>query len=379
MKIAKNLFFISLVFLVFLGTACMKVQEITTAEFSKNITIGVLLPLSEKKSDLGKTLLSTLTLAVQELNKKGGIHNQSITLLINDTKCDPLLAKQEAEELSKMQVIAIIGGVCDEETDAIAITAEQKRIVFITPVSSIDSLTDYEYTFRTVPANTAESENAAGFAFNVLKITKAAVIFEDARTSAEKEKSFVHYFEGIGGTVISEEIFQKNTTNVQSQIARIKLSKSPFIYILSSKNTELAMIADELRKQKIPATILVGNNILTETFAEENVNMTNNFYAIRIAFSKENEQTKKVLDSYTELTHEENRFPFWTATTYDSMQLLSKAINEVGTKPRDIKNYFYIFEHQKLAAGTYSIDGNGNAEMQYEMLKVKNGTLRKEK
>ena len=79
----------------------------TTALFSEDtkIKIGVLAPLSGENSDLGKQIISSIRMALVDIN------DDQIEIYPKDTRSDPNIALRSAFELQKLGITLIIGPV----------------------------------------------------------------------------------------------------------------------------------------------------------------------------------------------------------------------------------------------------------------------------
>ena len=94
-----NIFFKILCFVFFLFT--------TTASFAEDtkIKIGVLAPLSGENSALGKQIISSIRMALIDIN------DSRIEIYPRDTKSDPNIALGSALELEKLGITLVIGPV----------------------------------------------------------------------------------------------------------------------------------------------------------------------------------------------------------------------------------------------------------------------------
>ena len=61
------------------------------------------------------------------------------------------------------------------------------------------------------------------------------------------------------------------------------------------------------------------------------------------------------------------------AQTYDAVFIIAAAMKKCGEDTGCIKNYLYVLKDYSGAAGTYSIDSNGDAEFEYAIKKYSDG------
>ena len=97
-KIIKIILLLALTFLV-------STEEIIANE---KIKIGLLVPLTGKNSEIGKSIINSTRLAINKIN------NLSIEIIPKDTQSNPGSTLKEAKELAKLGVKIIIGPVFNE-------------------------------------------------------------------------------------------------------------------------------------------------------------------------------------------------------------------------------------------------------------------------
>ena len=111
-KIIKIILVLSLTFSLFTG-------EVFASE---KIKIGLLIPLTGKNSEIGKSIIKSTRLAVNKIN------NSSIEIIPRDTKSSPADTLRAAKELERLGIKIIIGPVFNENQ---VYLDELKNITFI--------------------------------------------------------------------------------------------------------------------------------------------------------------------------------------------------------------------------------------------------------
>ena len=96
------------------------------------IKVGIVLPLTGEKAAFGEIEKNSFIMALNEINKAGGVKGSKIELLIEDDTGKPDVARAATEKLvSKDNVVMLGGGYGSSETYAIAGVAQQKRLPLI--------------------------------------------------------------------------------------------------------------------------------------------------------------------------------------------------------------------------------------------------------
>jgi hypothetical protein len=97
-KIIKIILLLSLTFL-------FSIKEIVASE---KIKIGLLVPLTGKNSEIGKSIIKSTQLAINKIN------NSSIEIIPKDTESNPQITLKAAKELAGLDIKIIIGPVFNE-------------------------------------------------------------------------------------------------------------------------------------------------------------------------------------------------------------------------------------------------------------------------
>ncbi len=115
------------------------------------IQIGEINPLTGKFAIQGISIHEGITLAIDEVNSKGGIKNRKVKLITRDDQSIPDRAVNSAEELCmKYRVKGIIGGYVDSLVGPVSDIAERFKTPYIATASLDERLTKkgYKYFFR---------------------------------------------------------------------------------------------------------------------------------------------------------------------------------------------------------------------------------------
>lgn len=161
-------------------------QGITEAQptgptLPETIKIGVLLPLSGDLGAVGQKMLKGAQLAVEQINKAGGIAGRPVELVVGDTETNPEKAASEAQRLINVEgVKVIIGAAASPSTLAVAPIANDAEVVVISPSSTSPKISDPEsdpdnFVFRVVGSDSLQGMAMAAIA-NELGYTTAAIV-----------------------------------------------------------------------------------------------------------------------------------------------------------------------------------------------------------
>jgi len=138
---------------------------------SDKILIGEFGSLTGTEATFGISSTNGLKLAVEEINKSGGLLNKQIELITYDDQGKPSEAGTVVEKLiNKDKVVAVIGEVASSRSKAGAPKCQQYKIPMISPASTNPEVTLIgDYIFRVCFIDPFQATVLTKFANNTLK------------------------------------------------------------------------------------------------------------------------------------------------------------------------------------------------------------------
>jgi branched-chain amino acid transport system substrate-binding protein len=143
-------------FIIYTILSCGCVEE-KSPEINKTITIGILLPLTGELAGRGNECLNGSILAIEEINKNGGIRSkegQLLRYIIADSKGNATIGAMKTKEfILNHTVTALVGAYQSNVAIAATQIAEQYKTPFMvnTGISDVIIERGYSYTFRIIP------------------------------------------------------------------------------------------------------------------------------------------------------------------------------------------------------------------------------------
>ena len=111
---------------------------IYSANVLANINVAVVAPMQGEYATLGRELINGARIAVDEINKEGGIKGEKISLVEVDDQCDDVLATSTAQMMSvssrKDKMDLVVGPFCQNALNKVAQLYSQAKILQILPM-----------------------------------------------------------------------------------------------------------------------------------------------------------------------------------------------------------------------------------------------------
>ncbi len=228
----KRLSVIVSVLLVMICAGCGKKTD--------EIRIGAIFPMTGGSATFGQSSKEGMQIAVDEFNKKGGIAIGGKKLLIKAIYDDTAGQPEQAANVCRKQidqngVVAIVGAVMSKNSLAIAPICQSKGVVMVSPASTNPEVTlKGNYIFRVCFIDPFQGTVMAQYAYNNLKLTKAAILYDNGN---DYNKGLAHFFEEefkrLGGQIVASEAFtdEEKTVDFKAQLTKIKADKPEFLYL----------------------------------------------------------------------------------------------------------------------------------------------------
>src|SRR3989338_1211347 len=253
---------ILVVLVIIVGGAVLMSRPAQTATQNKEpIKLGGLFPLTGDVAQLGIPASQAVELAVEEANAAGGINGQKVEFYKEDGGCNPKDATSASTKLIEIdKVIAIIGGFCSGETLAAAPIAERNKVILFSPTSSNPKITEAgDFIFRSYPSDAFQGSYAADYTFKQKNAKKAAILYINNDWGTGIKVTFRNKFEQLGGAIVSEDTFDQSTTDLRTQLTKIKSLNPDFIYF-PAHPAETIIGLKQANELGLPATLFFGGD-----------------------------------------------------------------------------------------------------------------------
>lgn len=319
---------------------------------SQKIKIGFIAPLSGDGAAMGEEQKHALDLAVEEINKSGGINGKPLEIIYEDGKCDGKAATTAAQKLLSVDAVKILMPVCTAESMAVAPIARQNKVLefAVWPTTSKYSGIG-EYSFR----NSYSDEDTSRVMADTIgaKFSRIGMITELTDYSVSLRDAFKKYFKGQ----IYEEGYQVGARDMRTQLAKI-LARNPQAILVNPNFPSAGItILEEARnlgyKGPFYGNWFGGSGDVLKASAAQGMIF---FADPRVP---DNPMQARFFAEYEKRFGKPN-FVFAVAAQYDSAYILKQAIEAVGLNPDKLKDYLHSLKDFRGVLGTYGFNDKGD-------------------
>ncbi|TDE75556.1 ABC transporter substrate-binding protein [Streptococcus vicugnae] len=361
--------------------ACSKSPDVTAnatgTTIGDTIKVGVNLELTGTVAAYGNAENNGIKLAVQEINKAGGVDGKKIELVTKDNKSENAEASTAATNLAiQSQVNAMIGPATSGAVAAASLNAQKTGVPLLTPSGTQDDLTldtvdgVKKYVFRTTFQDSFQGQVLAQYAYSNLNAKKVVLYYDN---SSDYAKGIAEEFKKkYQGDIVTTATFASGDKDFQSALTKFKNLDYDAI-VMPGYYTETGIITKQARDMGISVPILGPDGFNDDSFADlagkANANSVYyvSGYSTKTALSgKANDFIKAYKAKYGS---EPNMF---AALSYDSVYMIAKAAEGAKTSI-DIANNLAELKDFDGVTGNMTIDKKHNPIKTALMVIMKDG------
>ncbi|MCK4701542.1 MAG: penicillin-binding protein activator [Bacteroidales bacterium] len=223
MKTSITVLFIAILTLVVIIPSCNK-DDCEECNNHQEITLGVLLPLTGDASSTGESVSSAIDIALNDINQHFANigAKKHLTLLIEDTQTDTLIALQKIIDLKAQAIQTVIGPYSSASVKAVKNYANEQGMLVISPSSVAVSLAiPDDNIFRLVPSD--ENQGVAMTALLTDDSLEVLVpIIRNDLWGNELLEATSQRFIQSGGTVIEAVRYSTSTQDFSQSVNLLK-------------------------------------------------------------------------------------------------------------------------------------------------------------
>jgi branched-chain amino acid transport system substrate-binding protein len=247
-----------LALLVGVGLAALMAPNVAVAQ--DTIKVGIVLPLTGDQAKFGEIEKQSFDLALEEINKAGGVKGKKLEFLVEDDTGKPDVGRSAAEKLiTKDKVVMLGGGYSSSVTAAVAGVAQQNRLPFLINTGSADDITEkrWDYIFRLNPPASEYSSGVETFLTEVVKPKTVVILHENSMFGTSSAKAFKESCEKLGFKVLLTEGYEKGGIDFKPLLIRVKQMNPDIVYMVSYL-MDAALLMRQSRELKLTPKLFIG-------------------------------------------------------------------------------------------------------------------------
>jgi len=371
----RTLISLGLIATLFFAFACERRGGPGAGGDSGQIVVGYYGDLTGRTSNFGQSTKNGVEMAVDEINKAGGINGRQIKVLSEDDEGRPEKAATVVTKLiDQDRVIALVGEVASGNSLAAAPKAQAAKVPMISPSSTNPAVTQVgDYIFRVCFIDPFQGEVMAKFAANTLKAKKAAIMLDfNSPYSRGLTEFFESSFTKLGGQVVTKQSYTQGDRDYKGQLTSIRSANPDVIYVPGYYG-EVGVIAKQAKQLGITQPLLGGDGWDAPQLWELGGDSLNgDFISNHYSVEDPSPAIQKFVSDF------KSRYSIapdaLAALGYDAMRVLADAIKRSGTtEGAKLRDAISATKDFPGVTGVISINADRNAVKPAVVLKLQGG------
>ncbi len=330
------------------------------------IKIGLVTALSGQSAQSGEAITRGLTVAIDEINAKGGLlGGRKLELVRRDDEGNPAKGVVAARELIfKEKVAVIFGGLDTPVSMAIVPIVNAEKVPFMGPWAAGTGVTkngaNPNYAFRVSAVDEQVDKAMLSYAQKTFKTSKAGLILVNNPWGESNEKGIVAALAEKSMKPAGIEKFEASDVDIVPQLTRLKAAGADTLFLVGNVGPS-AQVVKSLDRMgwKVPVvshwgpaggrfTELAGPNA-------KNVHFVQTFSFFGKLTPVGDKVVKDLKAKYPNIKGPDDITPaVGVANAYDGMQLAALAIAKAGSTNGDaIREGFYKIDRYEGLIKTY--------------------------
>jgi branched-chain amino acid transport system substrate-binding protein len=203
------------------------------------IKIGLVTALSGQSARAGEAITRGLTIAIDEVNAKGGVLGRKVELVRRDDEANPAKGVIAARELVQREKVAVlIGGLDTPVALAIVPFANEQKVPFIDPWAAGTGITvngaKDNYVFRVSARDDLVDKAIVNYAIKNHSVKKPGLILVNNPWGESNEKGLAAALKEANIQPAGIEKFEGNDVDVVPQLARLKQAGSDVLFLVGN-------------------------------------------------------------------------------------------------------------------------------------------------
>jgi len=342
------------------------------AQESKPLRIGV--PTSVQLQ-VGRDTITAVKMAVDEINKKGGILGRKVEYVTADETENPETGISAIKKLvSDEKVDLLVGGYTSGVTLAQLPHIAASKTIYLGVGAASPSITakvkndydTYKYIFRVGPINAAHQARAlveyiSGFVIGELGYKKIAIVGENAKWVQDLVPVLKRGAAEVGADIRMTELFDTQTSDFSPLLAKVKSSGAQYMIVILSHGSS-DVFAKQWHDAQVPVPyggidVKSMDGDFFSRIGGKSISQVAGNFAVRAPL------TKKTVPFFDEFKKRSPNYPVYTAYfAYDAVLLYADAVKRAGSFDTDkIIKELEKTKHEGIA-GEITFDENNDVQ-----------------
>jgi branched-chain amino acid transport system substrate-binding protein len=358
--------------------AGMAAPHIITSARAQGATlkIGMCAPVTGPAAESGGYAIKGAKLALEAVNKAGGILGKQAELVIEDDQTtNPGIVLAFSKLAAQSDIVAFLGSIRSTQVHAMAPDVlKLGKPVMIGGTDPNLTHMGNQWLFRFRPNDSYSGRVIAEYGVNTLGKKKWAVLHSTDAFGTAGGKALSAALEKLGCPSVLDQGYANQSQDFTPVVLAIKQSGADILGSYFTFENDLGIFARQLRQLGVNIPWVGSPSIVNITALKLAGPALYNTYGVADYAEESTEAAKAFGKAYRDVVKvaPDNQ----SSWTYDAVTVLSAAINKAGsTEPAKIREAILAIKKFPGAEGEYNFDQNGDGLHGYNIVKNEKGNI----
>ena len=329
--------------------------SITAIAAADTMRIGAILALTGNSASNGQSIRDGILLAVDEINKRGGVNGSRVEVAIEDSKGDPQEAVEVFNRMERTRPALFYMSFLSNVGVALGPLTDEKNVVLVgISTSAAAFVRDRQMVYQYWPLVQADMPPLVRI-LQDLNVKKLGIIYSSDEFGTAEQRLAVKAFSDTGGTVAAQSI-QLTDTDFHRQLEALKDQDAIYIASVGSILTETVR---QLREAEFKGAILMPPSGANPTFFVM-PQMQGVYVVAPVIYNQSYLFAREAGAKYT--ARYQKPFDHWAAGGYDFIKLITGLLEDHPVSRQSVQDvlaagfdYSGVFGPVRLSPGEHVI------------------------
>jgi branched-chain amino acid transport system substrate-binding protein len=338
--------------------AASALVALTAGGAQADIAIATAGPMTGQYAIFGDQMKRGAEMAVKDLNAKGGVLGEQLTLEIGDDACDPKQAVAVANQFVNQEVVFVAGHYCSSSSIPASAIYNEEGILQISPASTNPELTEqgFENVFRVCGRDDVQGPYAADYVVDNSIGSKVAVIHDKSTYGKGLADDFKKQLNARGVQETMYEAITQGDKDFTALITKMKQAGIDLIY-LGGYHTEAGLITRQAREQGLDAVMMSGDALVSDEYWAITGDTGQGTLMTFSPDPRKNPAAQPIVAEFQAQGYDPEGY---TLYTYAAIQAWAQAAEKAGTTDVDAVVDALHSNQFETVLGTISFDDKGD-------------------
>ena len=343
---------------------------------SATMKIGMVLPVTGPAADSGRYALIGAKIAIEQVNKAGGILGKPIELITEDDQTtNPGAVLAFSKLSSQPDIVAFLGSIRSTQNHAMApdILKTAKPVMFGGTDPALTHMGN-PWLFRCRPNDSYSGRVLADFGINTLGKKKWAIVHSTDAFGTAGGKALSDALGKGGATIALDQGYANQSQDFTPVVLAVKQSGADILGSYFTFESDLGIFARQLRQLGVTIPYVGSPSIVNVVATKLAGPALFDTYGVADYAENSSDGSKMFGQAYRDVAKvaPDNQ----ASWTFDAVTILAKAINAAGkTDPDAVRAAILAIKGHAGAEGEYNFDANGDGLHGYNVVKNEKGTI----